>query len=203
MSNSTFIVDPATGSATRVINRRLAVDSLTSTTLARAADNGHSFDASSGLMTLTGSNETAALYLRNDHTSFVLRPARVSVSLGRAVDGTSRDVILRVYDTTRSELYGSEPALVSNRLLGQAASSEVTAIRGGPGITWAPGAHLLTPVVLQAESRAEFTTEVSMPLGTSILLTIEPPAETLAMIAVVYTVLEFYRPSGDASAIAG
>ena len=155
--------------------------------------NGYYIDT--GVITLTSANESAILYVKNNHTTLLLQLSTILYSFGNS--NANGDIIVKSYiNSTGGTIIsaGSAPA-VSNRNFGSTVPAQVTSFVGGEAKTITGGTLGLSRIY--ATPRTDLVTPgVILPVGTNITTTITPPTSNTSIKVGIAYVVQFIDPAG-------
>jgi hypothetical protein len=188
---STAIKDGAgTGNLSKVDQtHRLHTRSVSQDAFLEAVINGKGYVISSGLVTLTDSNESAILYFRSNEDDILLL-RRYIITIGPSTDGIDDYAIFRDYSSNVTGTVGiangsGNPAVIINPNM--ASSKTLITTNSEIGQQGASITGGLYPVTIYLPTKRTNFIElyVAIPRGSAMAFSIQPPPGNTSMVASV------------------
>ncbi len=172
------ITDGKTGRTVEVnANNRLMIVAEDIEMLYAQGARGSAFTFATGMLALTSSNESCVLYVKNTDPTQILIIDKLQYNIGRSVSG-SGDVQIRSFKNPSGGtlLTSAVQALGGNRNFGSLVSPQAIVGVGGEGYTLTPSSTLQSALPYPTEFVTQFLVGLSLPVGTSIGVSIVPPS---------------------------
>lgn len=191
-----LIEDGATGLTAAVNNEnRLLVAAETASTVATHSLLGQSYDFSTTVINLTTAGESGIIYLKNTNPTEILQIARFAMSLGATTGGGTADAFIRLYaNPTGGTLISAGTTITAgNRNFGVITPALATATQGVTGST-ITGGTLVATLMTAASTRNLIDSEIVLPPGASLAVSVQPPAANTSMNVVIFLVTAYLSP---------
>lgn len=194
-----MIIEDGNGTSTQAkVNKksRLYTFSVTEEKSRNATSDGRSYNINSGSIELTSANESGVFYIKNNENND-LHIDTVVVICGASTGGASTDdVIVEIIrnPTAGTLISGASAVSVNaNRNFGSSSTLTVDAYKGAEANTVTDG-DLYILSLLQPASRVPFDIDALLPKGSSLAVTINPPASNTSMDVMVAVVCYLEDP---------
>lgn len=194
-----MIIEDGNGTSTQAkVNKksRLYTFAVTEEKSRNATSDGRSYNINSGSIELTSANESGVFYIKNNENND-LHIDTVVVICGASTGGASTDdVIVEIIrnPTAGTLISGASAVSVNaNRNFGSSSTLTVDAYKGAEANTVTDG-DLYILSLLQPASRVPFDIDALLPKGSSLAVTINPPASNTSMDVMVAVVCYLEDP---------
>jgi hypothetical protein len=163
-------------------NNRLATRSVITSEDEAATKDGRSYNVNTGVITLTNSDDTPVMYVKNNEVQD-LHITAIAVGFGASTGGSGMNKVTVLRNPTAGTIIDSTPTNVdisSNRNYGSALTITADAYKGATGDTMTDGEDHL--ILFQGASGRLFATiDELIPQGKSIGIKIDPLAGNTSM----------------------
>mgnify|MGYP001589393549 CR=1 FL=1 len=190
-----FIIEDGTGSGRTAgvsDDNRLLTESIGLTFLDYRTSLGQAYNIHTDTLTLTNAVEDGILYIKNDRANSIMLVSDILLGVGKGTVGTG-DVIFKVYaNPTGGTLLSAGTAVTpENRNLGSKLPAQLTALKMASVGQTITGGSLLSGRVMQDASRIDIGAGWVLPTGSSVAMSVTPPASNTSMRAMIVATVAF------------
>lgn len=159
---------------------RLEVNALSFDLIEHYNDEGEAYNYNTGTINLTSANESALAYLKNNESEDVIVPSFIFL-LGNS--NSSGDVNLKIYrnPTAGTLISGGSSAVPVNRNFGSSNTLSGSFLKGAEASTITSSDGVAISSIVQDGGRTVVSVSVILPKGSSVGVSITPPASNTDM----------------------